>query len=78
MIAKISNPFESFNEKICVITNTDAIKIAKNSNEKLPSADVIIKNQNDNPAVTASDLNLGDESSKLDGINKCNQTRLSK
>ena len=78
MIAKISNPFESFNEKICVFPNTDAIKIAKNSNEKLPSADVIIKNQNDNPAVTASDLNLGDESSKLDRINKCNQTRLSK
>lgn len=76
MIAKISNPFESFNEKICVITNTDAIKIAKNSNEKLPSADVIIKNQNDNPAVTASDLNLGDDVCILYRINECYETRL--
>ena len=33
--------------------------------------DVMMKNQNDNPAVTARDLNLGDDASILNRIDKC-------
>lgn len=39
------------------ITNTTKISI-----ENIPVDDEIMKNQNDNPAVTARDLNLGDDS----------------
>ena len=39
--------------------------------ENIPIVLVMIKNQNDNPAVTASDLNLGDDASILYWINKC-------
>jgi hypothetical protein len=39
----------------------DAINKINNSIEKIPIEEIIIKNQNDNPAVTASDLNLGEE-----------------
>jgi hypothetical protein len=35
----------------------------KISKEKLPIADVIMKNQNEKPAVTANALNLGDDNS---------------
>jgi hypothetical protein len=48
-----------------------ATKIPSNSNEKTPIPTVIITNQNENPAVTASALNLGDESSILNRINEC-------
>ena len=37
----------------------------------------IIKNQNDNPAVTASALNLEDEVFILNRIDKCCKSRLS-
>jgi len=30
-----------------------------------------MKNQNDSPAVTASDLNLGEDTSMLDRIDEC-------
>ena len=43
----------------------------KISIEKLPIAFKIIKNQNENPAVTASDLNRGDDNSILNRINEC-------
>ena len=33
--------------------------------------DVMMKNQNDNPAVTARDLNLGDDAFILNRIDKC-------
>ena len=39
------------------------MKIPNNSKENTPVSEEIIKNQKVNPAVTASDLNLGDESS---------------
>ena len=38
--------------------------------ENCPNAFVIIKNQNEKPAVIASALNLGDESSMLYRINE--------
>ena len=37
-------------------------KITRYNIENIPALDVITKNQNDNPAVTASDLKRGDES----------------
>ena len=33
--------------------------------------DVMMKNQNDNPAVTARDLNLGDDAFILNRVDKC-------
>ena len=63
IIAKTSNPFESFREKICVIDIVIARKTPNSSNEKTPIPVVIIINQKEKPAVTASALNLGDESS---------------
>jgi len=71
MIAKISNALESLIEKICVKTKTITTKTASVSKEKTPIAVDIIKNQNENPAVTANDLNLGEESSILNWINEC-------
>ena len=52
-------------------------KIANNSSEKRLVDAVIKKNQNEKPAVTASALNRGEDTSILDRINKCHQTRLS-
>jgi hypothetical protein len=37
---------------------------------------VIIKNQKENPAVTASALNLGEDNSILNWINECYKTAL--
>ncbi len=71
IIANMSSPFEIFAASICVVTRTDAMKTSSTSVEKYPIADIIIKNQNDNPAVTASDLNLGEDVSMLYWINKC-------
>ena len=51
---------------------------ANNSKENIPTTDVIMKNQNENPAVTANDLNLGEDSSILNRVNECYQTTLSK
>ena len=71
MIAKISNALESLTEKICVKIKTITTKAANISKEKTPIAVDIMKNQNENPAVTANDLNLGEESSILNWINEC-------
>ena len=57
-IANVSNPLDSFDEKIIVMVNTDAIKTAKISIVKNPKAELITKNQNEIPADTAIDLNL--------------------
>ena len=44
----------------------------KISTENIPVDCVIMKNQNDNPAVTARDLNLGDDALViLYGVDKC-------
>ena len=69
-MAKISNPFESLIEKIWVVVIVTATKIPSNTKEKIPIPTVIITNQKENPAVTASALNLGDESSILNRINE--------
>ena len=63
IIAKTSNPIESLTEKICVIDIVIARKIPNSSKEKTPVPVVIIINQKEKPAVTANDLNRGDESS---------------
>ena len=43
----------------------------KFSMENTSVDDVMMKNQNDNPAVTARDLNLGDDAFILNWIDKC-------
>ena len=48
-----------------------AIKKVAKWYKAFPVADVMIKNQKVNPAVTANDLNLGDESCILNRINEC-------
>ena len=67
----MSNAFESFNAKIWVIDIVIAIKIPNASIENKPVADDTIKNQKENPAVTANALNLGDDNSILNRINEC-------
>ena len=63
-------------ESICVKLKIETIKMTKISREKNPVADVMIKNQKVNPAVTANDLNLGDESCILNRINECYEATL--
>jgi len=43
----------------------------KISIENIPVEDVMMKNQKDNPAVTAKDLNLGELVCILNRIDKC-------
>ena len=76
IIAKMSNAFESFNAKICVMIIINTRKITSASIENKPEADVIIKNQKENPAVTASALNLGEDNSILNWINECYKATL--
>tara|TARA_Y100000817_G_C16514526_1_gene392741 strand:- start:70 stop:345 length:276 start_codon:yes stop_codon:yes gene_type:complete len=76
-IAKISRAFDNLIEKIWVNVIVIPKKIANNSSEKRLVDAVIKKNQNEKPAVTASALNRGEDTSILDRINKCHQTRLS-
>ena len=70
--ANMSNPFDIFAANVCVIIITDTIKIRNISTEKYPKEDVIIKNQNENPAVIASALNLMGDAFISNWINKCN------
>ena len=72
IIAKISNPLDIFFAKICVMVKVTAIKIRKISIENKLKDELIMKNQNEKPAVTASDLNRGEEVSMLYWIDKCN------
>ena len=76
IIAKMSNAFESLSAKICVIAIVIATKITSASRENKPVADEIIKNHKENPAVTAKALNLGDDSSILNRIDKRYKTAL--
>jgi len=69
--AIMSSPFEIFTANICVVIRIDTTKMRIISIEKNPMEDVIIKNQNESPAVTASDLNLGEEDCILYRINEC-------
>ena len=76
IIAKMSNAFESFNAKICVIDIVTTTKITNTSKENKPVAEEIIKNHKENHAVTARALNLVDDSSILKRINECYKTAL--
>jgi len=69
-MAKMSSAFEILDENIWVNINTDMTKIANSSNEKYKVVDVMIKNQKESPAVTAMDLNLGEESSMLNRVDE--------
>ena len=69
--AIISNPFDIFFANICVTLRTIATNMIKISMENTSVDDVMMKNQNDNPAVTARDLNLGDDAFILNRIDKC-------
>ena len=71
IIAKMSSPFEIFFANIWVIPRTIATNIIKISIENIPVEDVMIKNQKDNPAVIARDLNLGELVCILNRIDKC-------
>ena len=76
IIAKMSNAFESLIAKIWVIAIVIAIKITNASIENKPVVEEIIKNHKENPAVTARALNLGDDSSILNRIDKRYKTAL--
>jgi len=67
----MSKPFEIFFANICVTLRTIATNMIKISMENTSVDDVMIKNQNDNPAVTARDLNLGEDEFILNWIDKC-------
>ena len=71
-IANLSNPFETLYVKICVKAKIESEKINRDSYEKYPMIEVIMKNQKVNPAVTVMDLNRGDENFILNWINECN------
>jgi len=71
IIAKISNPLEIFFANIWVTLRTAVTNIIKISIENIPVDEVMMKNQNDNPAVTAKDLNLGELVCILNRIDKC-------
>ena len=58
------------------MVKTLAIKMSNISNEKIPNAEIIMKNQNERPAVTATDLKRGEDNSILYRINKSHQTGL--
>ena len=47
------------------------IRRIKISIENIPVEEVMIKNQKENPAVTAKDLNLGELVSILNWVDKC-------
>ena len=72
--ANMSSPFAIFTANICVAIRTDIIKMNNISIEKNPIEEVITKNQKDIPAVTASDLNLGEDAFISYGIDECHQT----
>ena len=76
IIAKMSNAFESLRAKIWVIDIVIATKITNASIENKPMVEDIIKNQRENPAVTANALNLCDDNSILNRINECYKAAL--
>jgi len=71
IIAKTSNPFEIFLAKIRVKVSVIPANTIRFSKENTPVPVVITKNQKDSPAVTANDLNLGDDVCILYRIDKC-------
>ena len=76
IIAKISNPLESFIANIWVSVKIIATKIPSNSRENTPMDDEITKNQKENPAVTANAFIRVDDAFILNRINKCYKSTL--
>jgi len=68
-IAKTSNAFDNFIEKICARIKETETKTPNTSSENRPTAEEITKNQNDNPSATVSALNLGEDNFILNRIN---------
>ena len=60
------------------MVNEITTKMVSDISENFPIDVVIIKNQNEKPAVTASALNLGDDSSMLNRIDECYKAALGK
>lgn len=60
-IAKALNAFAVLFERICVNVKIMATKITNVSNEKIPIAEVITKNQNENPIDTVNALKRGED-----------------
>ena len=58
------------------MVKTLAIKMSNISNENILNAEIIMKNQNERPVVTATDLKRGEDNFILYRINKSHQTRL--
>jgi hypothetical protein len=71
IIANTSSTFEIFFVNICVIKRRIPTNTTKYSNEKTPMLEVIRKNQNESPAVTARDLNRGVDVCMLYRIDEC-------
>ncbi len=76
MIPKTSRYREIFVEKICVKTVIEITKATKSSKLKIPIPDDIMKNHNDEPAETASALNLDTDISILYRIKECYNSAL--
>ena len=57
----MSSPLDILFANICVTLRIIATKMIKISIENIPVDEVMIKNQKDNPAVTAIDLKRGDD-----------------
>jgi len=73
----MSRALETLIDKNCIKGKTIAIKITKYSSVKTPKIDVNIKNHKVNPPDTVNALNLGDDSSILNRINKGDESTLS-
>jgi len=71
IIAKTSNTFEIFLAKIRVRVSVIPANTMRYCKENTPVPVVITKNQKDSPAVTANDLNLGEDVCILYRIDKC-------
>ena len=67
----MSSALETLIDINCIKGKIIAIKIRKYSIVKTPIIDVIIKNHNVKPAETVNALNLGEDNSILDRIDKC-------
>ena len=71
IIATVLRTLDSLMANIWVIRRIPKINEAISSIENMPIVLVMIKNQNEKPALTANALNLGEDNSILNWINKC-------
>jgi hypothetical protein len=71
IIATVLRTLDSLMANIWVIRRIPKINEAISSIENMPIVLVMIKNQNEKPALTANALNRGEDNSILNWINKC-------